>query len=125
MRSSLYAAQLLHIQEGKHYGFPYPAEKATTITGVTQPLCRLTSAEGICYAPPGSFPTGYADSLYVASFADGNINRVVLTRAGDSYAAKAEFFAHVPSAIDVIISPAGVMYACSHNEKKVYRISSQ
>jgi glucose/arabinose dehydrogenase len=113
-----------HVREGKHYGFPYSTGKQANISGVTQPILLFTSAEGLVYAPPGSLPTGYDRSFYVASYADGNINRISVAREGETYSAKAEFFAAVPSAIDITLAPQGVLYACSHGERKVFVIQA-
>jgi hypothetical protein len=118
---------LFHVHEGGHHGHPYNAlGQAVQVSGIVKPLLRSQSAlEGITYAPPGSLPQGYDDCLYVASFGDGHINRVRLQRTNDgTYTADMDLFAQVPSALGVIFSPKEkAIYACSHEQRKIYRIT--
>ena len=111
------------VLQGKHYGHPYTSiDRQTQVSGVIQPLLNCSSAQGIGFAPPNSLPAGYDNCLYLAAFADDMINRVQLTPKENGLVAKVDFFAQVPGVIDVAVSNDGVIYACSHTERKVYRI---
>jgi glucose/arabinose dehydrogenase len=116
-----------HVKEGAHYGHPYNAVgNGVTLTGVVPPLFRSPAAlEGLAYAPPGSLPPGYDNAIYVAAFGGDHVNRIRLERQGDSYKATMDPFASIPQALDVVISPQGEMYVCSHSERKIYRIRAQ
>jgi len=114
------------VRQGKHYGHPYTSiNRQTAVSGVIPPLLNCSSAQGIGFAPSNSLPAGYDNCLYLAAFADDMINRVQLTPKEDSFVARMDFFAQVPGVIDVAVSDDGVMYACSHTERKVYRIRAK
>lgn len=117
--------ELNHVVEGKHYGFPYTSVKGIEVSGSQPPIARLTSAQGIVYAAKGSLPAGFDESLYVASYGDGHINQVKLVQKGNSYIAQTSFFASVPNIVDLAIGPESTVYACSHHDRKVYRIVPQ
>jgi glucose/arabinose dehydrogenase len=116
---------LYHVVLGGHYGFPYASsESGTEVIGTQRPLLRSKSPlEGITYVPAGRFPDGFDNCLYVASFGDGHINRIRLERNGDSYRATMDTFARVPGALDVTFAPDGALYACSFDQRKIYRIT--
>ena len=114
---------LYHVVLDSHFGFPYTAlGTRVQVTGARKPLLRSTTAlEGLTYVPAGQFPAGYDDCLYVASFGDGHINRVRLERDGDTYRATMDMFARVPAVLDVTFA-GGALYACSYDERKIYRV---
>jgi glucose/arabinose dehydrogenase len=111
-----------HVVEGRHYGFPYTSRPGIAVSGSQEPLLRCSSAQGLAYAPTGSMPAGFDNCLYVAAYGEGHIRRIVLERSKETFRARSEFFARVPSVIDIAVGPNGVLYACSHDERKVYRI---
>lgn len=111
-----------HLRQGRHYGFPYAQKEGVEIEGVTEPIYRFSSAQGLVFVPKGVWPAPYDECFYVASYGNGNINRVKLTRKDDTFAAEVEFFAHVPTVIDLALDSRGVMYAVSQAERKLYRI---
>lgn len=112
-----------HVRAGKHYGHPYTSLDARTkVSGAEPPLVQCRSAQGLAFAPAGSLPSEFDGSLFVAAFGENSINRVELTRQGETYKAKMSFFAKIPGVISMAISQDGVIYAVSHYEKKLYRI---
>lgn len=115
--------ELNHVRQGRHYGHPYTSIDARTrVTGAEPALLNCKSAQGLAFAPPGSLPAGFDNALYIAAFGEDCINRVTLTRSGDTFTAKKHFFAKIPGVVDVAISKDGVIYAVSHYNKKLYRI---
>jgi glucose/arabinose dehydrogenase len=123
---------LFRVTEGAHLGHPFVAlEGNIRVMGIAEPLLRSKPAiEGIAYAPSGSFSPGYDDCLYVASYGNGHVNRVKITRQikrhKEEYAAEMSFFASIPGALDVVISPhEKAMYVCSHEKRKIYRITPE
>ncbi|MBI3466170.1 MAG: PQQ-dependent sugar dehydrogenase [Planctomycetes bacterium] len=120
--------ELNHVMQGGHYGHPYSAlADGATLDKEVLPLLRSDAAlEGLAYAPPGSLPNGFDDCLYTASFGNGQIIRIRLKETNTSFQATTEQFARVPSVVDVAISAQEhAIYACSHDERKIYRISPQ
>jgi glucose/arabinose dehydrogenase len=113
---------LFRVEEGGHYGHPYSAAgDDLAVSGIRKCLLRTPGAlEGLVYAPAGSLQPGYDDCLYVASFNEGRIYQARV--AGDGRTASLTPFASVPGVLDIVISPQGVIYACSHVERKIYRI---
>jgi hypothetical protein len=114
--------------EGGHYGHPYSSLAAdATLDKELLPLLRSESAlEGIAYAPPGSLRDGFDDCLYAASFGNGQVVRIRLKKSNGSFQAAAEQFARVPSVVDLVVSAKErAIYACSHDERKVYKISAE
>jgi glucose/arabinose dehydrogenase len=118
---------IYHVEQDAHYGFPYTAlGPGTNVIGATKPLLRSSSAlEGISYVPSGGFPSGYDNCLYVASFGDGHINRIRLERSDTGYRAAMDTLARVPAALDVIFGADGALYACSYEQRKIYRIAPE
>ncbi|HEY7425438.1 MAG TPA: hypothetical protein VH682_14500 [Gemmataceae bacterium] len=119
---------LYHVVEGDHFGHPYNAvSKSITVAGAKAPLLRSRSAlEGLAYAPPGSLPLGYDDCLYVAAYGDGHLKRVRLRQEGQGYSTEMDFFAKIPGVLGVAVSPKErAIYACSHENKKIYRITPE
>lgn len=113
-----------HIQQGRHYGHPYDAaDRRANVTGIVKPMLTMPSAQGLTYAPPGIWPKDYADQLYVAEFASGEIRRIRLTPKGESFQAHDEPFAALPDVVALAVAPDGAMYACSYSSRKVYRIT--
>jgi glucose/arabinose dehydrogenase len=111
-----------HVVEGKHYGHPYTTARSLQVSGVTDPILKCSSAQGIVYAPAGSLPRGFDECLYVAAYGDDRINRVALDRSGDTFRGELSFFANIPGVIDLAIAPDGVMYACSASDRTLYEI---
>lgn len=114
--------ELNHVIPMAHYGFPYATVEGLKVKGVREPIARLTSAQGLVYAKEGSLPRGFCNSIYLAAYGDGHINRIELERVGDSFRAKASFFAHVPNVVDVWIGADSSIYACSHHDRSVVRV---
>lgn len=116
--------ELNHVIEGCHYGHPYTsADKALQIEGVTKPLLRFESAQGLTYAPPGSLPNGFDDCLYVAAYTENRIYRIELEEAGSTHRAQKHFFAEVPSPIDLVVSGDGRLLVASHEDQSIYEIA--
>lgn len=115
------------IVEGGHYGHPYAALDSIAMTSTRPPLLKSKSAlEGLAYAPPGSLPTGYDDCLYVASYGDGHVNRIRVNHKGGDVVAVMDVLARVPGVVDLVIAvEEQAIYACSHDERKLYRITAQ
>ncbi len=117
---------LFRVVPGKHHGHPFNRPtRNREVAGVVKPLLRSRAAlEGIAYAPPNSLPDKYSDCLYIASYGGNHVKRVQIFRDGEQYRAEMDhFFAAIPQAIDVAISTKErVIYVCSYQTKKVYRI---
>ena len=57
---------------------------------------------------------------------DGSVYRVRLRRAGRKYRASLEPFVRVPGVVDVVVSASErAIYACSYDQRKIYRIVPQ
>lgn len=115
------------VVEGRHYGHPYASLDSVEVTGTQPPLLTSKSAlEGLAYAPPGSLPAGYDDCLYVASYGDGHVNRIRIDDHGDDAVATMELLARVPGVVDLVVAAdERAIYACSHEERKLYRITTE
>ena len=110
--------EINRIEEGGHYGFPYTSVPELNVTGSVAPIITCTSAQGLAFAS-SELPDLDSDSLLVASYGDDQITQLKLD---NDKKPKLEFFAKVPSAIDVVVAEDGTVYACSHHESALYRI---
>ncbi len=110
------------VVEGAHFGFHYTAVPDLEIDGIEQSILTCSSAQGIAFAGQAGLAGKYKDSLFVASYGDDRINRVVLDRDGGGVL---EFFANIPSVVDLVITDEGTIYACSHHDPALYRIRAK
>ena len=113
--------KLVWLQQGKHYGHPYDAHDRFDVEGITPPLLKLASAQGLAYMPPGT-GTEIDDRLLVASFSSDTINSIVVDLASQPPEASVEFLASVPSVVALCTSESGHVYACSYADRAIYEI---
>lgn len=112
--------KLVRISEGDHFGHPYTAvDGQMQVAGAVEPLLRMKSAQGLCYAPAGSLSPGLDDCLYVASFTEGRVYRISVSQEGDK--ATAEFVASVPQCVDLAVGQ-GSLFALSHEGRAVFEL---
>jgi glucose/arabinose dehydrogenase len=112
------------VREGQHYGYPYADGVRPTPKGTVAPLLVTTqnAFEGLTWAGSPRLPEHLRNCLYVVNFGPGNIDRICLTKQGQTYRAESHPFAKVPGAIDVTVDANGTFYVTSYGERKIYRV---
>ena len=83
---------------------------------------RRGTLQGVAYTNSPNLPAEFRDCPYVVSYGNGEIHRVRLTRAGNSYEAQTSLFARVPGALDLTIDEAGTFYVSCFEQKTIYRL---
>lgn len=106
------------IRKGAHFGFPYSTVPNSVLSGADPPWLTINSAQGIAFVSDKTWGTPLGDSLLVAAYADGEIKRISL---GKTKAVSR--FASIPRVVDVVVGEGGAVYACSHDERAIYRIT--
>jgi glucose/arabinose dehydrogenase len=119
-----------HVVEGRHYGFPFTSldKKDLTVSGLTPPIAvSMTALSGMTYVPTGGLPAGYDECLYIAANGTSYVNRIRLRKQDGGYSGTLEPFLPIPGlVVSVTYSPhEKVLYACSFDQRKVYRIAPQ
>ena len=116
--------ELLHLQPGRHYGFP-PAHPLWLTNVVDEPSVwdyapQHQSTCGFRFNGPapgrGRFgPEFWADNAIVTGEARGKLWRTVLAKTAAGYVARTELFARLGMlAVDCAISPQGDLVVCCH-----------
>jgi len=116
---------MLHLQPGRHYGFP-PAHPLWLTNVVDEPSVwdyapQHESTCGFRFNGPvpgrGRFgPEFWADNAIVTGEARGKLYRTVLAKTAAGYVARTELFARLGMlTVDCAISPQGDLLVCCHS----------
>jgi glucose/arabinose dehydrogenase len=130
--------ELNHIIQGGDYGYPDCWNEQD------QPGCENSipaiaffeahsSANSLDFPRGENFPSEYRENLFVTIFGSWlksgvqtGIQRVVLTRAGESYEGQAEWFIRFPEGampLPLLFGPDGALYVGDYTNNAIYRIS--
>jgi putative heme-binding domain-containing protein len=130
--------ELLHIREGRHYGFPprHPKHLPSVIDEPSEydygPQHQSTC--GLAFNA-GFGPKEWADDVFVAGYARGKLYRTQLTHTPAGYVARNHLLASLNMlAADVCVSPKGDLVVAAHSGSpdwgsgpagrgKIYKIS--
>ena len=119
--------ELLHLQPGRHYGFPphHPRELPGVVdepstwdyTPQHQSTCGFRFNRGL--QQTGRFGPGiWADDAIVTGEARGKLWRTRLAKTAAGYVARTQLIGSVPLlAVDCTISPRGELVVCCHTGK--------
>jgi putative heme-binding domain-containing protein len=118
--------ELLHIQKGRHYGFPprHPTHLPNVIDEPStfdygpqhQSTCGLNFNEPVKPGGPTFGPKDWADDVFVTGYSRGKLWRTKLLKSGESYVAKNELFACLNMlTCDVCITPDGSLLVACHS----------
>ena len=114
--------KICQIQKDAHYGHPFDAIPNVSVEGVTEPLIRMSSAQGLACIPANA-GTPNDNQILVASFGDDAINAIEVAEGNSAPKAKVKFLARVPGVVAVCCDTVGTVYACSYTERAIYRLS--
>lgn len=115
--------ELLHIQPGRHYGFPpkHPRHLPDVIdepsvfdyTPQHQSTCGLQfNRQGNAFFGPAS----WADDAIVSGYSRGKLWKTKLVKTGNGYVAQTHLLATMGSlTVDACVSPAGALVVASHS----------
>ena len=117
--------ELLHVQKGRHYGFParHPVhlpnvldEPSTFDYGPQhQSTCGLNFNESVRDGGPTFGPKEWAGDALVAGETRGKLYRTKLVKSAAGYVARTHLLASLPMlAIDLCVSPDGGLVVCCH-----------
>jgi putative heme-binding domain-containing protein len=117
--------ELLHIQAGRHYGFPprHPKHLPGVIdepsvfdyTPQHQSTCGLNFNESVDGGPIFG-PAWWAGDALVCGYSRGKIWRTKLVKTAAGYVAQTQLIAALPTlAADACVSPAGDLVVCAHS----------
>jgi putative heme-binding domain-containing protein len=117
--------ELLHIQPGRHYGFPprHPKHLPNVIDEPSvfdyapqhQSTCGLTFNESVNGGPTFG-PASWAGDALIAGESRGKIYRTKLVKTARGYVAQNRLIACTKElAIDVTVSPRGDLLLCTHS----------
>ena len=130
--------ELNHIVRGGDYGYPHCWNEQD------QPGCENTippiasfeshsSADGVDIYNGETFPAEYRGNVFVTIFGSWlkpgvqtGIQRVVLTRQGETYSAEASWFIRFPAGVmplPLLFGPQETMYVGDYVNEAIYRIS--
>ena len=115
------------IERDGHYGHPYASfEQTLEVEGMVPPLLRANHLQGLVHVPANALREGLGESLFAATWFDGELKRIALDDSGPELVATAEWFADLPRVIDVTFDAANrTLYAISHDDRLVYRITAE
>lgn len=117
--------ELLHIQRGRHYGFParHPVHLPNVIDEPStfdygpqhQSTCGLTFNEPVNGGPTFGPPAWRGDA-FVCGSSRGKLYRTSLVKTPTGYVARNQLIASVPMLlIDATVSPRGDLVLCAHS----------
>ncbi len=119
--------ELLHLQTGRHYGFPprHPRELPDVIDepSVFDYTPQHESTCGFRFNTPGKGrgrfgPESWADNALITGESRGKVWRTQLAKTAAGYVARTELIARVPLLlVDCAISPRGDLLICAHTGK--------
>lgn len=118
--------ELLHIQRGRHYGFP--ARHPRHLPGVIdepstfdyspqhQSLCGLNFNEPVVAGGPLFGPAPWADNLFLAGYSRGKLYRTQLAKSAQGYVARTQLLACLKMLlVDCCIGPTGELVVACHS----------
>jgi len=116
--------ELLHLEAGRHYGFP-PRHPVHLPGVIDEPSLfdygpQHQSTCGLCFnepepGRPAFGPASFAGDLFVAGYSRGNLFRTELARGAAGYVARTQLLARLDMlACDVALSPRGELRVASH-----------
>jgi glucose/arabinose dehydrogenase len=113
-----------HVVQGGHYGHPYVAEGAPPSTDSIAPIWLHDSTlQGLAYTSSPNLPPAYRDRMYVVSYGSGEIHKVSLAKAGNTYKVERSLLTVVcTDAVDIAIGPDGTMYVNCFESQKILRL---
>ncbi len=118
--------ELLHIQKGRHYGFP-PRHPMHLPNVIDEPSTfdygpQHQSTCGICFNDPVTKdgpifgPKSWADDVFVTGESRGKLYRTKLVKTPAGYVAKTDLFACLNMlTVDVCLTPDGSLLVCCHS----------
>jgi len=118
--------ELLHIQPGRHYGFPprHPKHLPNVIDEPStydwgpqhQSICGMIFNEPVVKGGPTFGPASWAGGVLAAGESRGKLYRVKLTKTATGYVAQNQLFASLNMlAIDVCVTKRGELVVCCHS----------
>lgn len=118
--------ELLHIQKGRHYGFPprHPKHLPNVIDEPStfdygpqhQSTCGICFNEPVVKDGPTFGPKSWADDVFVAGESRGKLYRTKLVKTPSGYVAKTDLFACLNMlTIDVCVTPDGSLLVACHS----------
>lgn len=129
--------ELNHVRAGQHYGWPdcwegnsdpTCADKIGAVAGFT----AHSSVDGLAFYNAENFPPEYRDNAFVAVLGsylfpkiERGVQRVKLTKQGDTYTAESEWFLQLGTVgrpLDLTVGPDGGLYVADYEQGVVYRI---
>jgi putative heme-binding domain-containing protein len=118
--------ELLHVQKGRHYGFPprHPKHLPNVIDEPStfdygpqhQSTCGICFNDPVTPGGPTFGPKAWAGDLFVTGESRGKLWRTKLVKTPAGYVAKTDLFASLNMlTMDVCLSPAGDLVVCCHS----------
>jgi putative heme-binding domain-containing protein len=118
--------ELLHIQRGRHYGFParHPVHLPNVIDEPStfdfgpqhQCLCGFNFNDPVQPSGPIFGPAAWAGDALVAGYSRGKLFRTQLVKTSAGYVARTQHFAALNMlTVDVCVSPDGDLVAACHS----------
>ena len=103
------------IKEGADYGHPYVVGDEDGGGMFEKPLLLWDKGcfAAMAYSDSPSLPEEYRGCLFIADVASNQVLRVIVTRKGDVYSARATSFVEVPAPIGIAVTRSGVFYITS------------
>lgn len=129
--------ELNHVRQGLHYGWPDCWEGNTDATcadktGAVATFTAHSSVDGLAFYDAENFPPEYRDNAFVAVLGsyilpkiERGVQRVKLTKQGDNYTAKTEWFLQLGQTgrpLDLTVGPDGGLYVADYEQGLIYRI---
>jgi glucose/arabinose dehydrogenase len=130
--------ELNHIVQGGDYGYPGCWNEQTS-AGCESTLPAVaffephSSADGLDFYNGNTFPADYRGNAFVSIFGSWlkpnvqtGIQRVVLSKVGNSYRGEASWFVHFPQGsmpLPVLFGPDDALYVGDYIQDAIYRIS--
>ena len=130
--------ELNHIVRGGDYGYPgcWNEQDQPGCDDTIPPIAFFeshSSANGVDIYTGDGFPAGYQGNVFVSIFGSWlkagvqtGIQRVVLTRSGETYTAEAGWFIRFPSGVmplPLLFGPDEALYVGDYVNDAIYRIS--
>lgn len=130
--------ELNWIVAGADYGWPdcwegAPVEACTGTMPASATFTARSSVDGLVFYAGDNFPAAYTDNAFVAVFGsyvypeiETGLQRVRLTKAGETYTGHTEWFLKMESTegrpLDVTVGPEGGLYVADYGAGRIYRI---
>ena len=108
------------LERGAHFGFHYRAVPGIDVQGASSPWHVMESAQGIGYVSKKEWGENWGDGLLIASYGQGQIKWLSVPAETGKVADR--LVASLPHVVDVVSSGEGTVYACTHDDRALYRI---